>query len=104
MRFIKLNVQAYNDLKKNDFREQNPRPFKSSGKSKKDDSHGMQRTNPSFVPEPGVNDDLVYGKVKCDNDQEKYYNPRCFTFEGSGNLFCMYILMKRDMSARLFLS
>ena len=68
------------------FREQNPRPFKSSGKSKKDDSHGMQRTNPSFVPEPGVNDDLVYGKVKCDNDQEKYYNPRCFTFEGSGNL------------------
>ena len=63
----------------------------------------MQRTNPSFVPEPGVNDDLVYGKVKCDNDQEKYYNPRCFTFEGSGNLFCMYILIKRNMSARLFL-
>jgi hypothetical protein len=46
----------------------------------------MQRTNPSFVPEPGINDDLVYGKVKCDNDQEKYYNPRCFTFEGSGKI------------------
>jgi len=45
----------------------------------------MQRTNPSLVPEPGINDDLIYGKVKCDTDQEKYYNPRCFTFEGSGN-------------------
>ena len=45
----------------------------------------MQRTNPSLVPEPGINDDLIYGKVKCDTDQEKYYNPRCFTFEGSGS-------------------
>ena len=67
------------------FREQNPRPFQSSGKSKKDDSLGMQRTNPSLVPDPGINDDLIFRKVRCDNDQEKYYDPRCFNFEGSGN-------------------
>lgn len=66
------------------FREQNPRPFQTYTKIKKDDTSAMQRTNPSYVPEPGINDDLIYRKVRCDTNEEKYYNPGCFLFEGSG--------------------
>ena len=44
----------------------------------------MQRTNPSHRPEPGVNDDLVYGRSRCTGDNDLYYDPQCFAFEGSG--------------------
>ena len=44
----------------------------------------MQRTNPSRGPAPGVDDDLVYGKRRCTADEEMYYDPKCFAYEGSG--------------------
>ncbi len=80
------------------YRERNPRLFEVSHssmaagsgvynkipKSKKDKNNMMQKTNPSMLPEPGVRDDLVYGDVKCITDDERYYDPRCYSFEGSG--------------------
>ena len=46
----------------------------------------MQNTNPSVLPEPGVNDDLiVFGRAKCDTDDDRYYDPQCYAYEGSGD-------------------
>ena len=43
----------------------------------------MQQTNPSMLPEPGINDDLVvFGRTKCSSDDERYYDPQCFSYEG----------------------
>lgn len=61
-----------------DYRERNPKLF-----GMKDEDY-MQRTNPSFRPEPGINDDLIYGRSRCTGDDEMYYNSKCFEFDGSG--------------------
>ena len=62
-----------------DYKERHPRLFRHR-------THGMQRTNAgSRVPEPGLDDDLIYGRTRCgDPDDDRYYDPQCFTFEGSG--------------------
>ncbi|TRY78868.1 hypothetical protein TCAL_10650 [Tigriopus californicus] len=57
-----------------DYRERNRRLF---------DDHKMQQTNPSNRPEPGVNDELVYGRSRCTGDDDMYYDPKCFSFDGS---------------------
>ena len=44
----------------------------------------MQNTNPSKRPEPGINDELIYGRTRCTGDDEMYYDPKCFTYDGSG--------------------
>ncbi|XP_071742719.1 neurexin 1 isoform X2 [Lepeophtheirus salmonis] len=64
----------YRDTHSPLFRRDNQQGFKQ-----------MQMTNPSKYPDPGINDDLIYSKLECDEDEEKYYNPRCFAFEGSGD-------------------
>ena len=52
-----------------DYREQHPSLF---NRPKKDNPNEMQRTNPSQRGrEPGVNDDLVYGKTRCTGDDDK---------------------------------
>ncbi len=64
-----------------DYKERHPRLFDPSSGS----SGSMQRTNPSRRPEPGMGgDDLVYARTRCTGDEELYYDPKCFTFEGSG--------------------
>lgn len=63
------------------YRERHPRLFDMSLTS-----YQMQQTNPSSLPEPGINDDLiVFGRAKCSSDDERYYDPQCFTYEGSGD-------------------
>ena len=33
-----------------------------------------------------VNDDLiVFGRAKCDTDDDRYYDPQCYAYEGSGD-------------------
>lgn len=67
------------------YRERHPRLFDMSMTSKKS-IYQMQQTNPSMLPEPGINDDLiVYRRSKCDSDDERYYDPQCFSYEGSGD-------------------
>ncbi len=68
------------------YRERNPRLFEIShnANSNRNYNRGIQRTNPSMLPEPGVNDEIVRGKVRCITDDERYYDPRCYSFEGSG--------------------
>ena len=37
------------------------------------------------APEPGINDDFIYPRTRCPNpEDDRYYDPRCFTFDGSG--------------------
>ena len=60
-----------------DYKDRHPRLFET-------DYGVMQRTNPSRGPAPGVDDDLVYGKRRCTADEEMYYDPKCFAYEGSG--------------------
>lgn len=76
------------------YRERNPRLFVDTSNTRKksisSSNHNtwgqMQQTNPSVLPEPGVNDDLVvFGRAKCNTDDERYYDPQCFSFEGSGD-------------------
>ena len=70
------------------YRERHPRLFDMSSLSSnsKKSLYQMQKTNPSMLPEPGINDDLiVFGRAKCNTDDEKYYDPKCFTYEGSGS-------------------
>ncbi len=39
-----------------------------------------------MLPEPGVNDDLItFSRAKCSSDDERYYDPQCFAYEGSGD-------------------
>ena len=60
-------------------RKRHPKLFANVG------GGGMQRTNPSpGGAEPGVNDDLVYGRSRCTGDEDLYYDQRCFEFDGSG--------------------
>ena len=58
--------------------------FENSGWGKGGFVDSMQRTDSSHRPEPGVNDDLVYGRKRCTGKEESYSEPKCFTFEGSG--------------------
>ena len=53
-----------------------------------DTDQACKETNPGArIPEPGVDDDLIYGRTRCgDPDDDRYYDSRCFTFEGSGEL------------------
>ena len=76
-----------------DYRERYPRLFEPGGggvrggrggRRKGDRRGSMQRTNPSKRPEPGVNDDLIYGAKRCSGDEDLYYDPKCFSFDGSG--------------------
>ena len=68
-----------------DYKERHPKLFRHR-------THGMQRTNAgSRVPEPGIGDDLIYGRTRCgDPDDDRYYDPQCFTFEGSGKAILMF--------------
>ena len=62
------------------YRERHPRLFEYGKYS------NVQRTNPSGLPEPGINDDLiVINRAKCNTDDESFYDPQCYTFEGSGD-------------------
>ena len=43
----------------------------------------MQQTNPSILLEPGVDDDLiVFGRAKCNTDDDRFYDPQCYSYEG----------------------
>ena len=67
------------------YRERHPRLFDMSLTSKKS-IYQMQQTNPSILLEPGVDDDLiVFGRAKCNTDDDRFYDPQCFSYEGSGD-------------------
>ena len=82
---VQGNVRLLNSIPFN-YRERHPRLFDLSLSSKKSSLYQMQNTNPSVLPEPGVNDDLiVFGRAKCDTDDDRYYDPQCYAYEGSGD-------------------
>ena len=64
------------------YRERHPRLFDMSLTSKKS-IYQMQQTNPSILLEPGVDDDLiVFGRAKCNTDDDRFYDPQCYSYEG----------------------
>ena len=64
------------------YRERHPRLF-DMGLTSKKSIYQMQQTNPSILLEPGVDDDLiVFGRAKCNTDDDRYYDPQCFSYEG----------------------
>ena len=69
-----------------DYKKQHPRLFAKM--------NGVQNAYPrGGVPEPGINDDFIYPRTRCpDPNDDLYYDPRCFTFDGSGTVykFIMY--------------
>ena len=79
------------------YRERHPRLFDMSLTSQKS-IYQMQQTNPSVLPEPGVNDDLVTPeRAKCDTDDERYHDPMCYIYEGSGiTLLKIGTLLKKE--------
>ena len=69
------------------YRERHPRLFDMSLTSKKS-IYQMQQTNPSILLEPGVDDDLiVFGRAKCNTDDDRFYDPQCYSYEGKVEIF-----------------
>ena len=79
-------VRVLNSIPFN-YKQQHPRLFAKSATSRAGNTN-MQNTNSyprGGVPEPGVGDDFIYPRTRCPNpDDDRYYDPRCFTFDGSG--------------------
>ena len=68
-----------------DYKQKHPRLFaKINGPKNSNVQNAFPRGG---APEPGINDDFIYPRTRCTNpDDERYYDPRCFTFDGSGTL------------------
>ena len=65
-----------------DYRQKHPGLFAKAGPLNKNVQNAYPRGG---VSEPGINDDFIYPRTRCSNpDDDRYYDPRCFTFDGSG--------------------
>ena len=68
-----------------DYKEQHPRLFGKNGIGRADKFDIQNYPRGKGLPEPGVDDDLIYPRTRCPNpNDDRYYDPRCFTFDGSG--------------------
>lgn len=85
-----------------DYRERHPRLFGGQNGSQPMAGTGFTLDGPGLrgaadmvqntnaypkgqAPDPGVGDDIIYGQTRCgDPDDDRYYDSRCFSFEGSG--------------------
>ena len=77
-----------------DYKKKHPRLYAKSTSSMGGNKN-VQNTNSyprGGVPEPGIDDDFIYPRTRCPNpDDDRYYDPRCFTFDGSGIYIYIYI-------------
>ena len=75
-----------------DYKQKHPRLF-----AKMNRNTNVQNAFPrGGAPEPGVNDDFIYPRTRCTNpDDERYYDPRCFTFDGSGKFTRFFFRLRR---------